>query len=122
MQLNLQTRIQTVINWIGNVEGLNLNRDQLWWLFDNTTPTQKLIEGYNNGDFSDEDCSELIKSMTSAHSKQEWEVNEPRAEYIDQIETIRVYLEHRHSDYGEAAQYLSAILPLLIDADEFTNE
>ena len=47
--------------------------------------------------------------------------NLPRAEYVNQIDAIQKYLERRHSEYGESAQYLKDLLPHLIQQDDFTD-
>ena len=115
-------RIERVVNWIGSVEGLNVDTNQLMWLLNNDEVTLHLIEGYTEGHFSDGDCLEIIQKMIFVHSPLGWEADIPRAEYIDQIDAIRIYLKRRHSEYGEAAQYIEAMLPYLINVDEFTNE
>lgn len=115
-------RIEKVVNWIGSVEGLDVDNNQLMWLLHNAELTQHLIEGYTEGHFSNGNGLEIIEKMMFVHSPLGWEANIPRAEYIDQIDAIRIYLQRRHSEYGEAAQYLEALLPYLINVDEFTNE
>lgn len=115
-------RIQTIINWVGSVNGLNINGNQLSWLLNHYDLTIKLIEGYTSEHFLDDDCLEIIEKMMHVHSQLEWGAFVPRAEYIDQIDAIRIYLGRRHTDYGETSQYLEAILPYLVDEETFTDE
>ncbi len=64
----------------------------------------------------------LLDKSIELKDKIEWNNgNYPRAELIDQIDAIQLFLEKRHLQYGEAAKYFKDLLPYLISVEEFNT-
>lgn len=79
-----------------------------------------LNQGFMQGHFSSTEYQELSE-LSNAIPFFPLSFGVPRLEYIDQIDKIQQYLAKRHTDYGEAAQYLADLLPFLIQTEEYTT-